>query len=155
MGFKPWRVFLDTSALLAGLISSKGAAREILSGGEMRLFEILLSSQVLLEADRNIEKKFPRILLEYRAYMRSCEPTLVDDPTPVQVKRAIPMVGEDDAPILAAALKAQAEFLVTWNTRHFMTSKVPRDLPIQILNPGEFIEVWMKFLRERTSTGEG
>ncbi len=82
MGFKPWRIFLDTSALLAGLISAKGAAREILSGGEMRLFEILVSSQVLLEADRNIENKFPRLLLGYRAYMRSCEPTLVEAAPP-------------------------------------------------------------------------
>lgn len=150
MGFKPWRVFLDTSALLAGLISSKGAAREILSGGEIRLFEIFISSQVLLEADRNIAGKFPRILLDYRTYMRSCEPTLVDDPTPEQVKAAIPLVGEDDAPILAAALKSKAEFLLTWNTRHFMTSKIPKDLPIQILTPGQFIEKWMEFLREET-----
>jgi len=148
MGFKPWRVFLDTSALLAGLISSKGAAREVLSGGEMRVFEILVSSQVLLEADRNIEKKFPRLLMEYRDYMRSCEPTLVADPTPAQVKAAVPMVGEDDAPILAAALQSGAQFLITWNTRHFMTPKVPKDLPVQILNPGEFIEEWMRFLRE-------
>lgn len=151
MGFKPWRVFLDTSALLAGLISSKGAAREILSGGEIKLFEILISSQVLLEADRNIAKKFPHLLMEYRAYMRSCEPTLVDDPVPEQVQEAAPFVGEDDAPILAAALKSKAEFLVTWNTRHFMTSKIPKDLPIHILNPGEFIERWMGFLRERTT----
>ena len=148
MGFRPWRVFLDTSALLAGLISSRGAAREILSGGETRVFEILVSSQVLLEADRNIAAKFPRLLMEYRAYMRACEPTLVDDPTAAQVKAAVPLVGADDAPILAAALKAEAEFLVTWNTRHFMTPKIPKDLPIKILNPGEFVERWMVFLRE-------
>lgn len=149
MGFKPWRVFLDTSVLLAGLISSRGAAREILSGGEIRLFVILISSQVLLEADRNIANKFPRLLMEYRAYIRSSEPTLVDDPSPEQIKAAIPLVGADDAPILAAALKSKAEFLVTWNTRHFITSKIPKDLPIHILNPGQFIERWMGFLRER------
>lgn len=148
MGFKPWRVFLDTSTLLAGLMSSRGAAREILSGGEMRVFELLISSQVLLEADRNIEKRFPRLLLEYRAYMRSCEPTLVDDPSPAQIKAAAPLVGADDAPILAAALKARADFLVTWNTRHFMTPRIPTGLPVAIVNPGEFMQRWMLFLRE-------
>ena len=151
MGFRPWLVFLDTSALLAGLISSKGAAREILSGGEIKLFEILVSSQVLLEADRNIENKFPHLLNEYRAHMRACEPTLVDDPTPTQVKVAVPFVGADDAPILAAALNAEAEFLVTWNTRDFMTSKVPKDLSLRILNPGEFIQEWTAFLQERSA----
>lgn len=151
MGFEPWRVFLDTSALLAGLISSKGAAREILAGGEIRLFEILVSSQVLLEADRNLAARFPHLLMDYRAYLRSSAPTLVEDPALDEVKAAIPMVGEDDAPILAAALKAKAGFLVTWNTRDFMTSRVPKDLPLKILNPGGFIDEWSRFLKERTS----
>jgi len=106
MAFRPWRLFLDTSALMAGVISSKGAARENLAGGETGFFEILVSSQVLLEADRNIQNKFPHLISDYRTHLLSAAPVLVEDPTRREIDPYIPMVGSTDAPILAAALKA-------------------------------------------------
>ena len=51
-------------------------------------------------------------------------------------------MGKDDAPILAAALKSQADYLVTWNTRDFMTRRMPKDLSMKIRTPGGFVEDW-------------
>jgi predicted nucleic acid-binding protein len=148
MGYKPWRVFLDTSALLAGLISSKGAARGIMAAGEMGLVELLLSTDVLIEADRNIARKFPHLISDYRTFLRDLTPTLVADPSLVDIKAVIPWVGKDDAPILAAAIKSRADYLVTWNTRDFMSSKVPKDLSIKIRTPGEFVEDWTAYFKD-------
>jgi len=148
MGYKPWRVFLDTSALLAGLLSSKGAARGILAVGEMGLVELLVSTDVLAEADRNIAGKFPNLLDEYRAFLHHVSPTLVADATLKEVKATIPWVGRDDAPILAAALKSRADYLVTWNTRDFMSPRMPKDLAIKIVTPGGFAEDWTAYFKE-------
>jgi len=148
MGFKPWRVFLDTSALLAGLLSTKGAARQILACGEIRLIELLVSADVLIEADRNIGRKFPLLLDDYRLFIRDTHPTLVEDPSRHDIEQAIPWVGRNDAPILAAALKTKADYLVTWNTRDFMTPRVPKTLNIKIRNPGAFLDEWNTHFKE-------
>ena len=133
--------------MIAGLISSKGAARQIMTAGEVKLIELLISSDVLEEADRNISERFPQLVGDYRAFLRQIAPTLVEDPTLQEVKAAIPWVGKDDAPILAAALKDNADFLVTWNTLDFMSPKVPKNLPIKIMNPGAFIDHWSDSFR--------
>ena len=148
MGYKPWRVFLDTSALLAGLISSKGAARGILAAGEMKLLELLVSTDVLTEADRNIARKFPHLIDDYRAFIHRTVPTLVEDPAFKEIKAAIPWVGKDDAPILAAAIKSRADYLITWNTRDFMTPRMPKDLVIKIRTPGGFVEDWTIYFKD-------
>lgn len=147
MEFKRWRVFVDTSALLAGVISSKGAARQLMNAAELKLIDLMVSTDVLIEADRNIEKKFPQLLSDYRNFLHDCAPTLVDDPSIEEVKAAIPLVGADDAPILAAAIKAKADYLITWNTNDFMTAKVPADLPVKIATPAQLLEIWTEFFR--------
>ncbi|MBI3293019.1 MAG: PIN domain-containing protein [Elusimicrobia bacterium] len=148
MVFECWRVFVDTSALLAGLLSPQGTARQMLAAGELKLIELLISSDVLAEADRNIVKRFPQLAEEYRSFIRDMAPTLVEDPTREEIVAVVPWVGKDDAPILAAALKSKADFLVTWNTRDFMTPKIPLTLPLKIRTPGAFIEEWNTFCKQ-------
>ncbi len=148
MGFKPWRVFVYTSALLAGVISRTGAAHEVLALGEQGLVHLLVSTQVLMEADRNILKKFPHLGSDFRLLIRACAPTLVENPTVKEIHGAVPWVGADDAPILAAALKAEADYLVTWNTRDFMTARVPAHLPLKIVTPGGLISDWNTLVDE-------
>ncbi|MBI5199789.1 MAG: PIN domain-containing protein, partial [Nitrospirae bacterium] len=74
------KVFLDTSALIAGIASSRGAARAVLQLAEIGLIEVFVSRQVIVEADRNIEEKLPEMLDEYREFIKLLAPVLVDDP---------------------------------------------------------------------------
>jgi len=54
-----WKVFLDTSALIAGIVSATGAAREVLRLCEAGVVKPLVSRQVLTEADRNLSANCP------------------------------------------------------------------------------------------------
>ena len=74
--------------------------------------------------------------------------TLVADPTLKDIHAAIPWVGKDDAPILAAALRSRADYLVTWNTRDFMTPRMPKDLAVKIRTPGGFVEDWTAYFKD-------
>jgi len=58
-----YKVFLDTSALIAGIASSRGAAWAVLQLAEIGLIEVFVSRQVIVEADRNIENKLPEMLI--------------------------------------------------------------------------------------------
>jgi len=139
MEAKRWRVFLDTSALIAGLISQTGAAREVLRLCEAGVVETLVSTQVLTEADRNLSEKLPGLVADYHLLIQSIAPTLVDDPTPSEVSRVTGVIHSNDAPILAAAIAAEADYLVTWNTKHFHQPKVRQAVRFQIVTPSEFL----------------
>ena len=62
-------MFLDTSALIAGIVSPTGAAREVLRLCEAGAVELLVSRQVLTEADRNLSAKLPALVPDYRHLM--------------------------------------------------------------------------------------
>lgn len=141
-------VFLDTSALIAGIVSSKGAAREVLRMGEAEVIEIVISKQVLVEAERTLLKKFPDLLEPYHAFLENLDPTIVPDPDREQVRAAAQWIDKEDAPILAAALAARVDYLITWNTRHFMKKAVLEQTPFPIRIPADFLDDFRQWLNE-------
>ncbi|MCZ7627110.1 MAG: PIN domain nuclease [Candidatus Methylomirabilota bacterium] len=141
-----WKVFLDTSALIAGIVSATGAAREALRLCEAGVVEPLVSRQVLTEADRNLSAKLPALVSGYRHLMRQMSPTLLEDPTRAEVARAAQIIHRKDAPILAAAISGEADYLITWNTRHFHAPSVMRVVRFRIVTPGEFLEEFRRLL---------
>jgi predicted nucleic acid-binding protein len=140
------KVFLDTSALIAGIASSKGAARELLRLAELELIDIVLSRQVIVEADRNIEAKMPEVMYEYRAFIELLAPTLIDDPSPENVKKYSCLIDPDDAPILAAAVLSGVDYLVTWDRKHFLKSDIKINSHLKILAPGEFLKYFRRHI---------
>lgn len=58
---KRLRVFVDTSALLAGLNSPYGAAGIVLASCFAHDVIPIVSPQVIEEAEKNIPRKFPRL----------------------------------------------------------------------------------------------
>ena len=150
MGAKRWRVFLDTSALIAGIVSKTGAACEVMRLCEAGVVEIFISRQVLVEADRNLTEKLPALVSDYRRLMRQMAPVLVDDPSREEVAQAERLIHSKDAPILAAAINGQVDYLITWNTRHFHQSPVTKAVRFTIMTPGEFLEEFRRFLPDES-----
>lgn len=140
-----WRVFLDTNVLIAGVASRTGASAAILDLGEAEEIVIVLSRQVLVEADRVFLAKFPHLVERYRAFIKNLAPLLADDPPAAAVKEAAQVIHADDAPILAAAKRETIDYLVTLNTRHFTIPQVRAFLPAPIVTPAEFLEAFRRF----------
>lgn len=145
-----WNVFIDTSALIAGILSPTGAAHEVLRLCEAGVVKAVMSRQVLVEADRNLSEKLPALLSEYRVFLKHLSPLIVDDPSSPAVDQAGEIIHHNDAPILAAAIEAGVDYLVTCNTRHFQ-KKVVRDYAqFPILTSGEFLEEFRQALLEES-----
>lgn len=138
------KVFLDTSALIAGIASSRGAARAVLQLAEIGLIEVFVSKQVIVEADRNIEDKLPEMLSEYREFIKLLAPILIDDPHQKDIKKCLTVINPDDAPIHAAAMNAEVDFLITWDRKHFIGKNIHIHSNMKIVTPGEFL----KYFRE-------
>jgi|SRR5579884_2436409 len=103
MEIKRWRVFLDTRALIAGVVSPSGAAREVMRLGESGLIALVVSRQVLTEADRNLSSKLPAFFDDYRMLLKHLNLSIVEDPEDRMVRETRRVIHHNDAPILAAA----------------------------------------------------
>jgi predicted nucleic acid-binding protein len=137
------RVFLDTSALLAGLASPTGASNVILTLAEAELLTLVVSEQVLVEAERNLEEKLPRAIPEYQRFLSTCRLEKVADPSGMDVAKAREIIHPKDASILTAARNGRVDYLVTLNRKHFLDDpEVARRSRLRIGAPDEFL-TWL------------
>lgn len=134
---KRLKIFLDTSALIAGLNSPIGAAGLILGGFATGQFAVFISSQVKEEAERVIKKKFPLLQTAWLNFLFSC-PEIVKNPNNNEIKKSYRIIQTNDAPILAAAIKTNIDFFISWNTKHFLKTKVKNSVNFIICTPQEF-----------------
>ena len=148
MDVKSWRVFLDSSVLVAGIISQTGASSAILDLGEAVEIIIVLSKGVLVETDRVFEKKFPGLIGEFREFIRNLAPVVTADPTAPEIREAGSVIDKGDAPILAAAKKVDVHYLVSLDTRHFHTPKARQYLRNPIVTPAQFLTEFRNIFEE-------
>jgi predicted nucleic acid-binding protein len=132
-------VFADANILIAAAGSRQGASRAILNLAEMGLIQLVVSRQVLLETERNLRRKLPDGLPLVAEWLSYLSLKMVDDPLPERYMGWVSIIEEKDAPILAAAVDAQVDYLVTLNTRDF-TPEVMNAAGLTILTPSQFIE---------------
>lgn len=140
-----WRVFLDANVLISGVLSRTGASAAILDLGEAEEIVIVVSQQVLVEADRTFLKKFPHFIERYRKFIKNLTPLLLEDPSPAAVKEAAKAIDPGDAPILASAKQGRVDFLVSLNTKHFHTPAAREYFAAPIVTPGEFLMAFREF----------
>ena len=74
------RIFADANVLIAGADSRSGASRAVLLMAEIGLFTLVVSRQVLDEAERNIRQKLPRALPNFADQMVHLNLEILADP---------------------------------------------------------------------------
>ena len=105
---------------------------------EVGLFRLVVSRQVLDEAERNLRKKLPRALPTFAELLATVQIEIVADPEPSAWQRWATLIEEKDAPILEAAVTADVDRLLTLNTRDF-TPEVAAESGLAIQTPAQFI----------------
>ena len=142
------KVFIDTNVLIAGVNSVTGASATILDLCEARVLQMVVSRQVLIEADRNFAAKFPQLVGRFRQFMHNLAPLMVEDPTPESMEKAATIVDRKDAPILAAAENANVDFLITLDKKHFLNPKTRQKVMLKVVSPIEFLQSFEKLFLE-------
>lgn len=114
-------LFLDSSALFAGVASSTGAARALLLLAEADQITITISEQVIAETERALARELPRALGYYRQALRSTGLRIVQDPSPEENRAHGNIIGHPlDVGIVVAAMKSDMGFIATFNRGHFI-----------------------------------
>ncbi len=138
-------LFLDSSALFAGVISANGASRALLLLAEAKLVTITISEQVLAETGRAIVRKVPRALANYRGALRATGLRIVQDPKPDQIETHKDIIAhEANVPIVVAAMQVKTDYLVTFKRRRFIDDPdVAAHSGLRIGTPGDAL-AWVR-----------
>jgi predicted nucleic acid-binding protein len=150
MAKKTVRIFLDSNVILSGLLSDRGAPRLILDVLSMELPHLIaITGQYnIIEIERNIRKKAPKVLPIYQEYFPKLRIELVPMPTPAEVTKHSGIIADKDTPVLVSAIKGKADFLVTGDKKHFDKIKKAGAFPFIITNPSDFLEQLAALLKE-------
>ncbi|MEW5989508.1 MAG: PIN domain-containing protein [Chloroflexota bacterium] len=134
-------VFLDTSALFAGVWSTTGGGRLILKLGEAGIVRLLVSSLVLKELEKTLLAKAPHLLGASTLLMDMSHIEITLPPLTEVVQRCQAFTTHPgDAEVLAAAWAADVDYFVTLDQKHFLNNlTLGAAAPFIIGTPGDFI----------------
>jgi len=146
-------IFFDSSALIAGIVSTQGAARAILLLAEDEKVQIIVSEQVITEVERNIARKVPKALPYARALILAGNIRIVRDPQLEEVLLHQDWISHAaDMSILIAAASSRVDFLATLNIKHFLEDpQVANRSGLRIGTPGDAL-AWVR--KQLSKTGE-
>jgi uncharacterized protein len=128
--------------LYAAAFSATGPARRLILKGFQGSVTLCISDLVIEETERNLTKNAPEALPAFTiiADLLSRQTTR---PTKAEVLKAAQIVHLKDAPIVAAAAKAKADFLATHDVKHLLThaKAIENTYGITVLSPADLLSV--------------
>lgn len=133
---------MDSSVLFAAVLSPTGGAFRIFREAHERHIELCISPHVLTEVREALVEKYPENLEALHALLLHFTPRILPEPGVRLVEWCLAFLPLGDAPILAAAIKAKVNVLVTLDQKHFLHNEKLAALkrPFSIMTPGDLIK---------------
>jgi hypothetical protein len=140
------RVFLDSCVLIEAICAPWSDSRGVLILGRSSVFRFILAEMLIEETERAFAKKLRgdfrsglRLQEEFRFLLRRLAIERFPHSSAEEVQRPRPLIRHtNDAPILAAAIKAKPDWLLTDSASHF-NQAVSRKTGLKIATPYEFL----------------
>lgn len=143
---KPLRLFFGSNVLLGGILAAWGLDKAVLSLCAARISRMVLAQYVREEVEENLLTrtaelslaKADQVIEDYNKLLKLTRPELIPLPSTQEVARSRHLIQHAaDVPVLISALKAQPDWLLTHNTKHF-TPAVARRTGLRIASPEGF-----------------
>lgn len=139
-------IFLDSGVLIEGLFSPWSASHGLLILGRAGAFKIMLAQAVRAEVEADLLRRLRRdpestavVMDAYAKLLRLLRPTVIPVPSDEELAACTHLIRHRaDVAILASAVRAKPDYLVTSNTRHF-TAGVARRTGLKIVTPQHLI----------------
>lgn len=115
----PPKVFVDTSVLFSASYSATGYARDLTDAAGAGGVVLAVSTLVLMETQRNLIAKATHGLHVLERIQANGLIEVVDPPEDL-VRETGTFVAAKDAPIVAAAVHAKADYLASYDRKHLL-----------------------------------
>ncbi len=138
------RIFLDTSALFAAVLSPTGGARQLFKLGEAGVITLWVGPTVLAEMDAVLTRKSPGSKSALALLLDHARVQIGPAPAPAMLAQAQAVVTHPpDADVVAEALAAQADYLVSLDRQHLVDNPRNSALPFPVGTPGDCL-AWLR-----------
>ncbi len=138
---KPVKVFLDSSVIMAALISSSGGSFRICRESSNGKLQAAINRYVHEEVIGVVSRKYPAKLEHLPVLLQWSRIAVLPNPRAKLVKQALQIIHPKDAAVLAGAMEAKAEFLISLDRKDFFTQTLRNaHLPLIISTPQEFFQ---------------
>lgn len=140
------KIFLDANILIAATASETGGSHYLFLVAEQdATWQLITSNYALAEAKINVVQKLPARYEKFIQLITSPNLIVVASPPTALIHIAQHMINPKDAPILAAALFAQADALCTLDKKDFFVSVVQQAVKhydLNIVTPADLLKQW-------------
>jgi len=132
---------LDANVLFSAAISPKGVARAIFElADQSEDIALVTTNYAVKEALRNLKEKFPGRAAKLPHLLANVD--LFDEPTAELIREVHDLVPDPhDVPILAGAVHARADLLVTGNSKDFRELYGKRVGSCLVLRPRDALDL--------------
>ena len=117
----------------------------ILKLGEAEALQIMISSPVLTEVERALQKKAPGTLGALALILDRSNALILPDPKKELIKACENLVNHPgDARVIASVWETEIDFFVTLDRKHFIENQaLKKEAPFLIGTPGDFL-AWFR-----------
>ena len=144
------RVFLDTSVIIAAVLSPDGRGRMLFRLAETGVLQIVLGPSVIQETDEVVRCKVPDSLPDLANLLSTARVEQGPGARPKDLEMALQLLNyPPDGRVLAEALRAQPDWFVTHDKEHFLQAKLKKRLPFHLGTPGDLIQ----YIRNESISG--
>lgn len=136
-------VFLDSDVVISSLISKKGAAFALVNNksAEKYISDISFKEIKIVMKRLNLDVKLAKnIFTQFKMV------TLEDNINVLKTKYGPFVIDSNDAHIVAGVKESSANFLITYNLKHFKKDLIKQNLKAITLTPALFLQ----YLRSRS-----
>ncbi len=138
------KVFIDSSVLLSASRSTHGAAFALVSLFRKKKLSGYISQVVRKEIYDNTDKALDQIgKRRLNIHLLSSHLTVINTPSVESIRKWEKVINKKDAHIIASAVTAQVDYIVTLDKNDFSSSLLRRAIdPIQIVQPIELVRMF-------------
>ena len=137
-------IFLDSSVIIAAVMSPTGGARVLFHLSQARSIRLMVGRGVLQETEEVLQRKAPHLLGLLAQLLDEANIEIGNAPNSKQLKQAKSLIEyEPDADVLAQAISAKPDWFVSHDKEHFIGNTGLNDLPFKIGTPGDVI-AWLR-----------
>lgn len=139
-------VFPDSNVFIEGLVSHYSVSRAIITLARLRLFRVQLSPYVEDEVENFLLRRYARnegegsrLIEDFHLTLKLLDPERLPKITGEEIRAHRATIRHShDVAVLASAIKAQPDWLVTANVQHF-NAEVAARTGLRIVTPHGFL----------------
>lgn len=132
------RIFIDSDVVISSLISSTGAAHLLLNKRKSKFIISNISQKELEEVTKRLNLNKGKLASLIKKKLKTVRLAANLEKINKDFKDYI--LDPNDIHIIAGAVKAKAQFLLSYNIRHFKRQEINKDLGIIVLTPAQYLQ---------------